>query len=170
MSLLFCDLIFNEKGVFVMKNYMCVALVGAALLFSGVSAQAASPESLAAAKSIADVCPGAWESPDCLTAVSQSNYTLVSNYGATLQQAKMDAPAETLKQKCAASTAHREQAFPAAAMKSAFIECANGISDLVDQTKVSPDLDHYQLLVAPVLCMNKDKSCATLERGLKQYQ
>ncbi len=86
------------------------------------------------------------------------------------KQAKLDAPAETLKQKCAASTAHREQAFPAAAMKSAFIECANGISDLVDQTQVSPDLDHYQLLVAPVLCMNKDKSCASLERGLKNYQ
>ena len=154
----------------VMQRFVCTALMGAALLFSGASAQAASPASLAAAKSIAGVCPGAWESPACLTAVSHSNYALVSNYGAALQQAKLDAPAETLKQKCAASTAHREQAFPAAAMKSAFIECANGISDLVDQTQVSPDLDHYQLLVAPVLCMNKDKSCASLERGLKNYR
>ncbi len=152
-----------------MRNYVCAALVTASLLFSGVSAQAASPISLAAAKSIAGVCPGAWESPACLTAVSQSNYTLVSNYGAALQQSRLETPAETLKQKCAASTAHREQAFPATAMKSAFIECANAISDLVDQTRVSPDLDHYQLLVAPVLCMNKDKSCTAIEGGLKAY-
>lgn len=153
-----------------MKTYICTAIVSVALLFSAVTAQAASPASLTAAKSIAAACPGAWESPACLTAVSQSNYALVSNYGAVLQQAKLNTQAETLKQKCAASTAHREQAFPAKAMRSAFVECANSISDLVDQTKVSPDPDHFQMLVAPVLCLDKDKSCATLERGLKQYQ
>lgn len=153
-----------------MAKYVYAALVGAVLLSSGLSAQAASSDSLAAAKSIALVCPGAWESPACLTAVSHSNYTLVSNYGALLQRARLNAQAETLKEKCAASTAHREQAFPAKAMRSAFVACANGISDLVDQTRVSPDPDHFQMLVAPVLCLDKDKSCATLEASLKQYR
>lgn len=153
-----------------MKNYVCAALLAAALFFPGASAHAASAESLAAAKAIAAVCPGAWESPACLTAVSQSNYVLVSNYGAVLQKAKLNAPAEALKQTCAASTAHREQTFPAKAMRSAFVACANGISDMVDQTKVSPDPDHFQMLYVPILCMDKDKSCKTLEAGLKQYR
>lgn len=156
--------------MFIMKNFLCAALASVTLLCLSTNVQAASTESLAAARAIASVCPGAWESPACLTAVSQSNYTLVSNYGAVLQQAKLNAQAETLKQKCAASTAHREQAFPAAAMRSAFVACANGISDLVDQTSISPDVDHYQMLVAPVLCLDKDKSCASLEAGLRQYR
>ena len=138
-------------------------------LIAALAAVAASQTATQAAQSIAAVCPGAWESPACLTAVSQSNFTLVSNYGAVLQKAKREAQAETLKQHCAASTAHREQAFPAAAMRSAFVECANTISDLADQTKISPDLDHFQMLVAPVMCMDKSKSCAQIEGGLKQY-
>lgn len=153
-----------------MRKYLYTALAATMFVFTGWGAQAASPVSLQAAKSIAAVCPGAWESPACLTAVSHSNYALVSNYGTTLQQARLGAQAETLKQKCAASTAHREQAFPAAAMKSAFIECANIISDLVEQTRVSPDPDHFQMLFVPILCLNKDKSCTSLEGGLKQYR
>ena len=145
-------------------------MVLSAVCALALPAHAASEASLIHAKRIAAVCPGAWESPACLTALSESNLVMVSTYGANLQERKMDAPAETLKQHCAASTAHREKAFPAYAMKSAFIECANIISDLVDQTKVMPDADHYQLLVAPVLCMNKDASCAQLEKGLLQYK
>lgn len=133
------------------------------------TAQSATRESLASARAIAAACPGAWESPACLTVISQSNYVMLSNYGAALKNQKLEGPAETLKEHCSASTAHREEAFPAYAMKSAFVECANTISDLVDQIKVTPDLDHYQLLLVPVLCLNKDKSCPGLEKGLKQY-
>lgn len=158
-----------------MKKYMISGAVLVCALLSGASvqissAQASSAQALEFASQIGSVCPGAWESPACLTAVSQSNYVLVSNYGALLQQARLNAQAETLKQNCAASTAHREQAFPAAAMRSAFVACANHISDIVDQTRVSPDPDHFQLLVAPVLCMDRDKSCAQLEKGLRQYK
>jgi len=74
------------------------------------------------------------------------------------------------EQSCAASTAHREQAFPAYAMKSAFIECVNIISDLSEQTGVAPDVNHYQLLLLPALCLEKDKRCGPMEKGLRQYR
>lgn len=158
-----------------MKKYLRSSAVMACLfisvnLLTSHAAHAVSAQSLQSASQMASVCPGAWQSPACLTAVSQSNYTMVSNYGAVLQQANLNSQAESLKQNCAASTAHREQAFPAAAMRSAFVTCANHISDLVDQTNVSPDLDHFQLLVASIMCMDKDKSCAQMEAGLKQYK
>lgn len=158
------------KKVCVMKKYVLSAGLLACCVFSASLTHASSAQSLQFAANIANVCPGAWDSPACLTAVSESNFVMVSNYGAVLQQAKLEAQAESLKQNCAASTAHREQAFPAAAMRSAFVACANHISDLVDQTKVSPDTDHFQLLVAPVLCMDKNKSCAQIEAGLLQYK
>lgn len=133
-------------------------------------AQTASAVSLTHAKALAAVCPGNWESPACLTAVSESNMVLVSNYGALLQHKKLTAAAETLKQKCAASTAHREEAFPAYAMNSAFIECVNIISDLADQTHVLPDQSHYQLLLLPALCLSKDQRCDPMEKSLTQYK
>ena len=130
----------------------------------------ASDASFAAAQKVAPVCVGAWESPACLTAMSESNMTMVSNYGALLQSRKLDAQAETLKQHCAASTAHREQQFPAEAMKSAFIECINAISDLAEQTTIPPDVDHFQLLVAAGLCLSKDARCVPMEKALAQYK
>ncbi len=153
-----------------MKKYLLSSGLIACALLSATAAHASSAQSLQAAGRIGAVCPGAWESPACLTAVSESNYVLVSNYGALLQQARLEAQAESLKQNCAASTAHREKAYPSAAMRSAFVTCANHISDIVDQTRVSPDTDHFQLLVAPVMCMDKDKSCAQIEAGLKKYK
>lgn len=152
-----------------MKHIVFIAAM-ACFYFSVSTAQAASEYSVTHAQKIAAVCPGAWESPACLTAVSESNLVMVSGYGATLQERKMEAQAETLKQHCAASTAHREKQFPAYAMNSAFTECANIISDLVDQTQILPDQDHYTLLVLPVLCMNKDPRCAPMEKGLLQYK
>ncbi len=130
----------------------------------------ASDVSLAAAQQIAPVCIGAWESPACLTAVSASNMVMLSNYGAVLQEKKLEAPADTLKQHCAASTAHGEQQFPAYAMKSAFIECVNTITDVAGQTTVPPDVDHFQLLVMAALCLSKDPRCAPMEQALGQYK
>lgn len=135
-----------------------------------VQAQTVSPDSMTHARNIANVCPNAWDSEACLKAVSESNLVMVSNYGAVLQEKKLEAQAETLKQHCAASTAAREQVYPAYAMKSAFTECANIISDLVDQTKIRPDVDHYQLLVVPVLCLSQDARCVPLEKALLQYK
>lgn len=135
-----------------------------------VKAQTASEASVTYAKRIAPVCIGAWETPACLTAVSESNLVLASNYGAKLQENKQDTAAETLKQHCAASTAHREKQYPAYAMESAFVECINIISDLNDQTGIAPDVDHYQLLVMAGLCMRKDRRCPPMERGLQQYK
>lgn len=134
-------------------------------------AQTASQASRTYAARMAAVCPGAWESAACLTAGSESNLVMASNYGAALKERKLEGPAETLKQHCAASTAHREgRTYPAYAMQSAFTECANIITDLVDQTGVKPDVDHYQLIVMSVLCMTKDKRCAPMEQGLLQYK
>jgi len=134
------------------------------------TAQAASEASVTYAKRVAPVCINTWETPACLTAMSESNLVMAANYGAALQERNQNAAAETLKQHCAASTAHREQAFPAYAMKSAFIECVNIISDLNDQTGVAPDVDHYQLIVLAALCLSKDPRCKPMERGLQQYK
>jgi hypothetical protein len=95
---------------------------------------------------------------------------MLSNYGGVLQEKKLEAPAETLKQHCAASTAHREKKFPAYAMTSAFIECVNTITDLTEQTTIPPDVDHFQLLVMAALCLSKDPRCAPMEKALAQYK
>ena len=67
---------------------------------SGVSA-----DGMAAARLVGAHCPGQWEAPACLKAVSQSNLTMVSNYGENLQQSRKAQAAEQLKEHCAASTA-----------------------------------------------------------------
>lgn len=152
-------------------KFLILALL-AFLSFGATAAQAqtASEASVTYAKRIAPVCIGAWETPACLTAVSESNLVMASNYGGALKERNLEAAAETLKQHCAASTAHREKQFPAYAMESAFVECINIISDLNDQTGLSPDVDHYQLLVMAGLCMRKDPRCAPMENALKQYR
>jgi len=128
-----------------------------------------SETSLIYAKLIANACPDQWESPACLSAVSKSNLALAANYGGALQEQKLNDAAEKIKQHCAASTAAREQEFPAYAMKSAFIECANMMSDVSDETRITPDLSHYQLLIGATMCLNKDPGCAEITKTLRQY-
>jgi hypothetical protein len=86
-----------------------------------------------------------------------------------LQEQKLNDAAEKIKQHCAAATAAREQEFPAYAMKSAFIECANMMSDVSDETRITPDLSHYQLLIGATMCLNKDPGCAEITKTLRQY-
>ncbi|QQG36903.1 MAG: hypothetical protein HYS17_03785 [Micavibrio aeruginosavorus] len=121
-------------------------------------------------REVAAACPGAWETPACLRVLSQSNYLMLANYGAALQQQKHEVAAEQLKQHCAASTAHREQAFPAYAMRSAFVECANTISDIVDTTGLMPNQDLYRLLLLPVYCLDGHITCPVIEKTLRQFK
>lgn len=120
------------------------------------------------AKQIAGVCPENWENQDCLKALSESNLSMVSNYAETLDKAGHKDQLEPLKQTCAASTAAAKGAYPAEAMKSAFTECANSIYDITTKTSLTPDQSHYQLLVAGILCLNKDAQCKLLETSLKK--
>ena len=128
-----------------------------------------SETSLIYARLIANSCPGQWETPACLSAVSKSNLALAANYGGALQEKNLNDAAEKIKQHCAASTAASDQEFPAYAMKSAFIECANAMSDVSDETKITPDLSHYQLLIGATMCLGKDPGCAEITRTLQQY-
>jgi hypothetical protein len=121
------------------------------------------------AKQVSRACPGKWEAQPCLKAVSESTLVLASNYAANLQQKGHPKQVEMIKEHCAAATAARQGEFPANAMRSAFVECANTIVDTTDQTGVAPDASHYQLLVGPVLCLDGDRRCAFIEDGLKKY-
>ena len=118
-------------------------------------------------KAAGAVCPERWESAECMAVISQSNYMMLANYGSDLQKAGRNGEAEQVKQHCAASTAAREQSFPAYAMKSAFIECANLLSDLVATTGMKPDMSEYQLLVGATLCLDKDQRCTAISDQLK---
>lgn len=153
------------------KSMMTFLVSGIFVSALPASAQQATPSAAATthAGSVASACLSNWESPACLQAMSNSNMVLISNYGAELQQKGKNEAAESIKQHCAASTAAREQQFPAYAMKSAFTECANTMSDVTEQTGISPDPSHYQLLVASVLCMNGDRQCAPISQALKKY-
>jgi len=149
------------------------AFVGLLFISFGAQAQMA-PQPSAMAVQFAQLVSKAclnkqWETPACLSAVSNSNLALAATYGSDLQNKGFAAAAEQIKQHCAASTAAREQAYPAYAMKSAFTECANMIYDVSEQTKVTPDQAHYQLLVAPILCMSNDQRCLGVEQGLAPY-
>lgn len=128
-----------------------------------------SATALTYAKSLGQVCPGQWESQPCLKAASQSSLALAANYGGALQEKKLNAEAEEIKQHCAASTAATQGEYPAYAMKSAFIECANTMSDVATKTTLDPDVSHYQLLVATVMCLDKDAGCVEIEKTLKGH-
>lgn len=128
-----------------------------------------SATSLQYAQSVARACVADWTAQKCLSAVSDSNMVLLSNYGADLQNHKLDSAAETLKQHCAATTAANQQNVPAYAMHSALTECANTITDLAAQTGIQPDPSHYQLLIAPLLCLGADPSCAQITRQMQGY-
>lgn len=132
-------------------------------------AETPSAESLTYARLLGAHCPNAWESDACLSAISKSNLALVSNYGAQLQENKQDSAAENIKQHCAASTAAAEDSYPAYAMKSAFIECANAMSDTATKTRIRPDASHYQLLIGATMCLNKDSGCDSITKSLQAY-
>lgn len=148
-----------------------VLFMAGLMMMAPVAAQAAAdPMAVKFARQVVQVCPGAWDKPDCLTILSHSNYMMLANYGAALQENNQAAAAENLKQHCAAATAHREQAFPAYAMRSAFVECANTISDISDQTGLRPHQDLYQLLVLPVYCLDGHATCPMIEKSLQRYK
>ena len=146
------------------------ALVFAAAfgMATSANAQQVTPQVMAHAQKIASTCPGSWEQQTCLEAVSESNITLASNYAETLNNAGKSGQLEPLKQLCAASTAATEGEYPPAAMSSAFTECANGIYDISEQSGIKPDQSNYQLLIAAILCLNKDPQCGVLERSMTQ--
>jgi hypothetical protein len=121
------------------------------------------------ASAMANVCLDNWQAPACLKAVSTSALVLAANYGTALQQGGHAAEAEEIKQHCAASTAATQGDYPAAAMKSAFTECANTVSDVAGKTGVNPDPSQYQLLVGPVMCLEGDPRCAAVTSGLKAF-
>ena len=154
-------------------TYLKTTAAALTLAFLGFApayaAGAASEEALASAQLLGEYCPGQWESAYCLKAVSQSNMVMVSNYGGALQEGGKAQAAEQIKQHCAASTAGTESDYPAYAMKSAFIECANTISTVAEQTGMTPDLSHYQLLVGATLCLDKAPGCANIEQTLRRH-
>lgn len=120
-------------------------------------------------KSLASSCIGKWDSQPCMSAVSGSNYALASMYGAALQQGGRNTEAEAVKQHCAASTAAAQGEYPAVAVRSAFTECANAMSDITEATQIKPEPSRYQILVSAVLCMTGDPRCAGVETGLTPY-
>ncbi len=122
------------------------------------------------AGAVSGSCIGNWKNPECLKAVSQSAMALASNYMAKLQQNGKSNSGETIKQHCAAATAAMNKQYPAEAMLSAYVECANTIYDVSEQTGVKPDQSQYQLLVGPVLCMTGDRRCPAVEKGLSSYR
>jgi hypothetical protein len=152
-----------------MKTAIITSIFALMILFSGASARAeeARPPRQPASTHASDIgklCPGKWEDASCLAAVSQSNYDLTLGYADAL--AKAPQAVESLKQHCAAATVI-DSNIPAYAYKSAYTECANGIYDISENTGVSPDTSHYQLLVGAVLCLSKDARCAGIESQLK---
>jgi hypothetical protein len=120
-------------------------------------------------RTIANACPGHWDSAGCLSAVSSANLVMAANYAADLKEKGRPGEAEQVKEHCAASTAAREKSFPAYAMKSAFIECANLITDVAEKTGIKPDPTAFQLLIAPTLCLDNDPRCGTITEQLKRF-
>jgi hypothetical protein len=151
------------------KSGLAVALLVSLCFINSAQAQQASASIQEQASAIANACLANWQAPGCLKAVSASSLVLAANYGTALQQGGHAAEAETIKQHCAASTAATQGDYPAYAMKSAFTECANTISDVAGKTGVNPDPSQYQLLVGPVMCLDGSQGCAAVTNGLKAY-
>lgn len=115
---------------------------------------------------IAQKCPGAWTQQTCMAALANSNMTMASQYAEVLDQSGNKDSLEPLKEHCAASTAAMKIEVPAYAMKSAMIECANTIYDLIEQTGQKPHMSHYELTVGAIMCLSDDPSCANIEKTL----
>ena len=133
--------------------------------------KAASENAIEFAKRVAKACvPGQWEGQPCLKAVSENNLVMLANYGEALQKRKKDKAVELIKEHCSASTAATQGEFPAYAMRSAFVECANMIYDITESSGILPDQSQYQLLVGAVQCLDKTVACAGIEKGLQRYK
>lgn len=123
------------------------------------------------AKAVAGACPGDWESEECLKATSQSALVLISQFGANLEHKGLKAEQDVLKDECAASTAAtQEDGIPAYAMKSAYTVCANKIADIAESTGVKPDPSYYQLIIASILCLDKNPQCKIMEQSLQKWE
>jgi hypothetical protein len=112
----------------------------------------------------------AWSSNGCLRTLSESNRVMISNYMETLDREGQTQFVELVKNSCAASTAAEQGTYPADAMKSAFIECANAISDVAEASRLAPDLAHYELLAGSILCMSNDRRCREVSFRLHQFR
>lgn len=96
---------------------------------------------------------------------------LVSQFGASLEYEGYKAQMDPLKEDCAASTAATQQdGIPAYAMKSAYTVCANKIAEIAEITGVKPDPSYYQLMIASILCMDKNPQCRMMESSLKKWE
>lgn len=158
------------------RTFLCALIVGGLVILACATrpAQAkppmqASEDGVVFAQLLGEYCIGKWGEPNCLKSVSQMNLTMVGSYGGGLQERGQTREAENIKQHCAASTAATEGDYPAYAMKSAFIECANAISDANERTGLQPDLTMYQLLVGAVMCIDGNAACAKMEETLRQF-
>ena len=117
-----------------------------------------------------DCLDNRWESATCLKRISESTLVMASNYAATLKESRKLMESKKLEQHCAAATAAAKQEYPAYAMRSAYTECANAISDIAGATNITPDLSQYQLLVGAVQCLDKTTACLGIEQGLAQFR
>ena len=134
-------------------------------------ARSTDTEYIAHTKAVANAClDQQWERQACLSAVSYSTLALAANYAQRLSDQGHDFAVELIKEHCAAGTAAARDKFPAYALKSAWIECANTMSDIAETTGLKPNASHYQLLVGPILCLDKDRRCTNVERGLERYK
>lgn len=123
-----------------------------------------------ASRVAANCLGGKWEEQPCLKSVSENNLVMAANYGAKLQKSNKNADAEKLKQHCAAATAASKGEYPAYAMRSAFVECANMIYDIKEASAISPDLSQYQILVGAVQCLDGSAACKVFEMGMQRYK
>lgn len=132
-------------------------------------AGAPSPQQFAAA--YAQTCMGAWTGQDCLSLISTSNLLLAADFMNRLNAAEQSVAANTVRETCAAATAAREGQFPANAMTSAFVECANSLFTISDETGIDPDQSRYQLLIGPIFCLQdaQSENCQALETQLQTY-
>lgn len=120
------------------------------------------------ARDIVQNCNGGnWETQPCLSNLGTLSFLTTTTYADTLQKANTsEAVLETLKQECAASTAPMQGEYPAYAVTSAMTVCANKIYDISEQTNQKPDPDLYQLMVASIMCLNKQSNCTAIEQQL----
>ncbi|MGB0718977.1 MAG: hypothetical protein ACPGRX_00800 [Bdellovibrionales bacterium] len=133
--------------------------------------KAASQTALDYARLAAKSCvPGAWEGQPCLAAISQNTLVMAANYQEALQNAQKLSDSEAIKQHCAAATAAANGEYPAYAMRSAYVECANTVYDVTERSGVRPDLSQYQLLIGAVQCLDKSTACSAFETGLAAYK
>lgn len=115
---------------------------------------------------IAQTCPGAWHKQVCLSSLSNSVMSMVSQYAEALQNAGQEESLTPLKEHCAAATAATQIEVPAHAMVSALTECVNAVYDITEATTVKPHLMHYRLTIDTIFCLKGEPQCLSLEKQL----